>query len=116
MGWEMRIHNVDNRLKVLVEGKVIWEAYYDFDPNLDIAIDLDPHLNPAPKPTTVQVMGFNGPMLSGGSNPWHFNFEFLHNGKQALSVNRRSDASGGSTEVLVLFETHVIKGDNISPI
>jgi len=110
MSWTIRLNRCDNRIRVTVNGDVAFERYYDFDPPLQIEEDLTRFFNKTEN--AVRVAGYNGPMLSGGNNPWHFELALVHNNNPgdplSKRINESNASAGGASELLVLQQDYLL--------
>lgn len=110
--WKVIVHRCDNRLAMYVNDNLYWERYYDYDPQLNEEVPINV---PSSLPVFVRFVGYNGPMLGSGSNPWHFHYKIYKDGTQADEVHSQSNAAGGGlAEKLVFAQTHRIQNDTIS--
>jgi hypothetical protein len=59
------------------------------------------------------ITGHNGAILSGGTNPWHFEYQLNHNGDPKDPLSKSLSGSGTSpggspVEQLVLQEEYIL--------
>lgn len=77
------VSNVDNQLQGVTNGFTFLDHVQDFDPLLDISVDITEHMRPGSNPITV--LGWNrGP---APSNPWHFKYQITKDGTKLVDVD-----------------------------